>query len=72
MNLDYSYCLNEHTCIHRRSCRKWLGNYDEGELILLFSSNRDKYISDKECINSEPLPFEMLERFRLSDRSEIK
>ena len=77
MNTDYTYCLNEGTCIHRRGCKRWIGNYSDDEAIELANSYRDKYIDDSDCINSHNvydniMPYFMLDRFRNSGGSEIK
>jgi len=77
MKTDYAYCLDEHTCIHRRGCRRWIGNYPNEEVKELTNSNRDEYINDKDCVpnysdvNCEN-DFDMLDRYRLSDGSEMK
>jgi hypothetical protein len=79
MKLDYSYCLNQNlqTCIHRRACKRFVGNYTDEEVAELFNSKRDSYINDedckpnyqdKDCENS----FAFLDRFRFSDGSEFK
>lgn len=78
MNIDYAYCLNENTCIHRRGCRRWVGNYSDEEVKEFYTENRfvteidtTKCIpdyKDKECENM----FDFLDRFRLSDGSPFK
>lgn len=78
MNIDYTYCLNEATCIHRRGCKRWVGNYSDDEAKELYTSSRfideideNKCIpsyNDEECEND----FHFLDRFRLSDGSEVK
>ena len=71
MNLDYAYCLNKDSCIHRRGCRRWAGNYSYEDYYNLESKpSRITYINDVECIGSEPTPYSMLDRFRLSDEEQ--
>jgi hypothetical protein len=83
MKTDYAYCLNKDSCIHRRGCKRWVGNYTEEEAINESNNNIYGYINDYDCINGEviemdvtgePLymPYIYLDRFRLSDGSEIK
>jgi len=72
MNFDYTYCLNEDTCIHRRGCKRWIGNYSNDEAKELSNSKRDSYIDDKECLPDyndidNDNGFKLLDRFRLSD-----
>lgn len=75
MKTDYSYCLNQDTCIHRRGCKRWVGNYPEEEVIELSNTGRDEYIDDKDClpnykdVNCEK-SFDLLDRFRDSDGSD--
>ena len=69
MKTDYTYCLNQDTCIHRRGCRRWVGNYSNEQAKELANSCRDEYIVDKDCMESEPMPFALLDRFRGSDGS---
>lgn len=64
MTRDYSYCVGD-KCIHRRGCKRYLNNY-----ILEFIPTR--WIKESECINSEPLPYAMLDRFRNSDGSKLE
>ena len=64
-NLDYSYCLNEDTCIHRRGCKRFIGNYTTDQAIFL-SNNIVSYIVDSDCIENQ---YSILDRFRLSDGS---
>ena len=75
MNLDYTYCLNEDTCIHRRGCKRWVGNYPSEEVKELANSYSDKYLDDEYCmkrheIDDSLMPFNMLDRFRNSDGSD--
>ena len=73
---DYIYCLNSGSCIHRRGCRRWVGNYsfeDENKIkaMLNLKVNESGCISnfsDVNCDNS----FIMLDRFRFSDGTEFK
>ena len=73
MNVDYTYCLNKDTCIHRRGCKRWLGNYTDEAVKELYTENRfvDE-INFKDCINSKPYPYDSLDRFRLSDGSPLR
>ena len=78
MKNDYVYCVNNGSCIHRRGCRRWIGNYTDREVHELYTKNRfvnevdeSKCIpdySDVNCDNS----FIMLDRFRFSDGTEFK
>jgi len=73
MKNDYSYCPVLNSCIHRRGCIRWIGNYSDEEVKVLYAENRFvNEINFKQCINSEPLRFNMLDRFRLSDGSPLK
>lgn len=77
MKTDYTYCLNEDTCIHRFGCKRWIGNYTEKEVIELTNTRRDEYLDDEECMREDyeydnvKHPFDMLDRFRNSDGSEL-
>lgn len=62
MKLDYSYCLNQDTCIHRRGCKRWIGNYTDEEAIFI-ADNVFEYVDDKNCMENL---FDLLDRFRLS------
>lgn len=87
MKNDYMYCLNEGSCFHRKGCRRWIGNYTDQEACDEATANRFAiYIDDVDCMNkngffdvetledgTEWYPtFRFLDRFRLSDGSEIK
>ena len=82
MITDYAYCLNQDSCIHRRGCKRWIGNYSNDEAINESNSNRIGYIDDEECIRDEdledkygnwiPTAYSMLDRFRYSDGTEMK
>jgi len=73
MKNDYSYCINEDTCIHRRGCRRWLGNYEDEAVKEQYTENRfvDE-VDSAYCMDSVPYPFDCLDRFRLSDGSPLK
>lgn len=78
MNIDYTYCNNEDTCIHRRGCRRWVGNYAEDEVKELYTKNRfieevdiSKCIPNYNNINCDN-SFQFLDRFRNSDGSKLK
>ena len=68
MKLDYSYCLNKDSCIHRRGCKRWIGNYTDEEAIFV-ADNVFEYIDDKSCMKNR---FNLLDRFRLSDGEDFK
>ena len=78
MNKDYIYCADEDICIHRRGCKRWVGNYPNEEVKDFYTKNRfvdeidiTKCIpnyKDKDCENN----FQHLDRFRLSDGSPFK
>lgn len=73
MNANYTYCLNEDTCINRRGCKRWIGNYTDEEVHKLYSENR--FVSEvdyEECIKDDGYPFAGLDRFRLSDGTEME
>lgn len=78
MTTDYAYCLNQDTCIHRRGCKRWVGNYEEEAVKELSNSGRDEYVDDINCMREDiendnvKYPFDMLDRFRGSDGSELK
>jgi len=60
-DLDYRYCNVLDSCIHRRGCKRWLGNYKDK-----VSNN---LVNFKECINEDgeskfPDRFLMPDRFR--------
>ena len=70
---DYLYCLNNGSCIHRRGCRRWVGNFsfeDENKIKAMSSLkvNESGCISNFSDVNSDN-SFIMLDRFRLSDGS---
>lgn len=70
---DYSYCTVLNSCIHRRGCKRWIGNCSDAEVKELYTENRSvNEINFKECIDSEPMKFEFLDRFRLSNGSAIE
>ena len=62
MNIDYAYCLNKDTCLHRQGCKRHIENYTNNEAKELCSTERDKYIDDTECINSN---FSLFEVFKI-------
>lgn len=68
MNLDYIYCLNQDTCIHRRGCKRWLSNYTDEEAIFV-SDNASDYVDDKSCMKELYVD---LDRFRLSSGENLK
>lgn len=78
MKTDYTYCLVKNECLHRRGCRRWIGNYSEEEVKELYSKCR--FVSEvdyEDCINSHNvydgvMPYFMLDRFRYSDGTEMK
>jgi hypothetical protein len=77
MRTDYAYCLNQDSCIHRRGCKRWIGNYTEGEIKDLYTIRRIvREVNSKECIRDDEddgkIGFNMLDRFRLSDGTEMK
>lgn len=76
MKNDYIYCQST-TCIHRRGCRRSLGNYSEAEVKELYTNNRfidevdttkciPNYM-DVDCEND----YHFLDRFRYSDGREM-
>jgi hypothetical protein len=72
MKTDYTYCANKGTCLHRRACLRWLGNYSDEEVKELMNNHRAEFLDDGYCMDSVPYPFDALDRFRLSDGSEFK
>lgn len=76
MKHDYTYCLSE-DCIHRRGCKRNLSNYTNDEVKQYanecqFATYFEEDGSKGECKESKPYPFQYLDRFRLSDGSELK
>lgn len=71
MNADYTYCLSTE-CIHRRGCRRAWINYSNEEKSAIFATGRLSTLIDIDCIESKPYPYANLDRFRLSDGTEIK
>ena len=72
MKKDYLYCMNKDTCIHKRGCNRWVGNYTDEEAIEEADNNIIGYIDDEDCINLHKMlvripPYYMLDRFRLSN-----
>lgn len=69
MKSDYAYCTDEDTCIHRRGCRRWIGNYTDDEVKELYTKSRfvDE-VDSAYCMDSIPYPFDAFDRFRNSDR----
>lgn len=68
MKLNYSYCLNQDTCIHRRGCKIWIGNYTDEEAIFV-AHNVFDYADDKNCMKELYVD---LDRFRLSRGEYLK
>ena len=72
MKKDYLYCINENTCIHRRGCKRWVGNYTDKEAIEESDNNANGYVDDYDCMRCDDdydnvkYPFDMLDRFRSS------
>jgi hypothetical protein len=73
MKYDYMYCLNDGTCIHRRGCKRWIGNYTDEEAREESNNNIHGYIDDGHCMiedmeyDNVKYEFDMLDRFRLSN-----
>jgi hypothetical protein len=67
MKTDYAYCMTT-KCIHRRGCKRWIGNYTDEEYKKIKESGRVSYIDDYDCENhdDEEMQFYMLDRFRSS------
>ena len=68
MKLDYNYCLNQDSCIHRRGCKRWIGNYTDNEAIFV-ADNASDYVDDKSCMSELYVD---LDRFRLSFGENMK
>jgi hypothetical protein len=67
MNKDYLYCINDNTCIHRRGCKRWIGNYTDEEAIEESNNNVNGYVDDYDCMRvDDEHCFDMLDRFRSS------
>lgn len=66
MKTDVTYCCHAN-CIHRRACKKWLGNYNIPKSLLL------SVFEGVECADAENAEdrYKMLIRFRKSDGSEL-
>lgn len=78
MKTNYTYCINKDTCIHRRGCKRWVGNNTDEEVKELYTENKfvDE-VDDEDCMNSHNvydnvMPFFMLDRFRYSDGTDFK
>ena len=58
--------------MHRRGCKRWIGNYTDDEAIEESSNNIIGYIDDYDCMREDydydniKHPFDMLDRFRSS------
>jgi hypothetical protein len=73
MKADYTYCLNNGSCLHRLGCNRYLGNYSDNEVHELYTNH--PYISHTD--ESQCLPdyldvnndnsFQLFDRFRYSD-----
>ena len=73
LNNDYMYCNDEDSCIHRRGCKRWVGNYSNKAVKEFYEENRSTNDIDVGyCMDSVPYPFDSLDRFRNSDGSESK
>jgi hypothetical protein len=63
MMQDITYCEGG-SCIHRRGCKRWLGNYKNSTISEMY---RYAVLQDpNDCIKSDP-PYEMLWRVRNSN-----
>jgi len=74
MKTDYSYCQTK-TCIHRRGCKRWIGNYTEEEQLELLVNPRAGFVDNTFCeaISVDvTIPYKLLDRFRNSNGSEIE
>jgi len=73
---EYKFCDNKDTCIHRRGCKRWVCNYCEDV------EAKNGYVDDYECTieyyendcgdDHIKYAFDMLDRFRYSDGSEMR
>ena len=67
---DYAYCQAA-SCIHRRGCKRWAGNYKVFKV-----NDRTTFVDPKDCepnlndVNCEN-KYDLLDRFRYSDGSEM-
>jgi len=71
-----TYCDVDNSCIHRRGCKLWLGNYDEEYAKEVKNSFNASLVDVKRCIpdyqdKENTNQFEMLDRFRYSDGREF-
>ena len=73
MKKDYLYCINENTCMHRRGCKRWIGNYTPEQCKEESNQNTfSQYVDDYDCMREDydydnaKHPFDMLDRFRSS------
>ena len=77
MKTDYTYCLSR-TCIHRRGCRRALCNYTDKEIndFVAKCGTNMSFLMPEECMLDDEdegkMGFDMLDRFRLSDGTEMK
>ena len=64
--------MNQDTCIHRRGCKRWIGNYTDEESIEEANNNIHGYVDDEDCMREDyeydnvKHAFDMLVRFRNS------
>lgn len=78
MKTDYTYCNNVGTCIHRRGCKRWVGNYPENEVRKLYTEHGFlPEVDDEDCMledyeyDNVKHAYDMLDRFRYSDGTEF-
>jgi len=69
--LEYTYWFNTDTCLHRLGSKRLVGNYSDDEVKELSESGRDSYVDDSYCLDDIPHRYDSLDRFRLSDGSEM-
>jgi ferredoxin len=73
MKTDYAYCDNDH-CIHRRACRRSIGNYFDEDVEAWIKTGRNQFIDHRDCEPTLKIEstndYGLLDRFRYSDGSE--
>ena len=73
MKTDYTYCTADSSCLHRRGCRRWVGNYPDKDVV---NDPKASLVDVKQCIpdytdKENTNVFGMLDRFRFSTGEEF-
>ena len=70
---DYTYCLNDGDCIHRRGCRRWYRNHLVANQI---KADNTEFVDEKKCLPDHTNQhcensYDLLDRFRYSTGKEF-